>query len=66
MEVRWFVQTALPEYTMCYDTALRLPEQDRKTLHGTGKLIMIKPSTQKGEETIMSYRRFLEAFDARK
>jgi len=30
---RWFVQTALTEYAICYDMALRLADADRKTLN---------------------------------
>lgn len=66
LEIRWFVQTALPEYTMCYDMALRLAEQDRKTLNATGKLTMVRIGNKKGEGTIIFYRCFPDTFDPRK
>jgi drug/metabolite transporter superfamily protein YnfA len=66
LEIRWFVQTALPEYTMCYDMALRLAEQDRKTLNATGKLTRVRIGNKEGEGTIIFYRCFPDTFDPRK
>jgi len=66
MEIRWFVQTALPEYSKCYDMALRLAEQDRKTFDAKGKSTMVRIGDKEGEGTIIFYRCFPDTIDPRK
>ncbi len=66
MEIRWLVQTALTEYTQCYDMALRLAEADRKALNAGGKSTMVRIGNREGEGTIIFYRCFPDTFDPRK
>ena len=66
IEIRWFVQTALPEYSMCCDMALRLAEEYRKTFNGTGKLTVVRIGDKEGEGTIIFYRCFSDTVDLRK
>ena len=66
IEIRWFLQTVLPEYSMCNDMALRLAEEDRKTLKGTDKLTVVRIGDKEGEGTIIFYRCFPDTFDPRK
>jgi len=66
IQIRWFLQTALPEYSMCYDMALRLAEQDRKTFNATGKLTVVRIGDKEGEGDIIFYRCFPDTFDPRK
>jgi len=66
IESRWFVQTALTEYSKCYEMALRLAEADRKALNAGGKLTMVRMSDKEGEGIIIFYRCFPDTFDPRK
>lgn len=66
MEIRWLVQTALTEYTQCYDMALRLAEADRKSLNAGGKSTMVRIGDKEGEGIIIFYRCFPDTFDPRK
>jgi drug/metabolite transporter superfamily protein YnfA len=66
MEIRWFVQTALTEYTQCYAMALRLAEADRKALNAGGKSTMVRIGSKEGEGSIIFYRCFPDTFDPRK
>ena len=63
IKTRWFVQTSLTEYTVCYDMALRLAEQDRKTLNAGGKLTVVRVGDKEGEGVIIYYRCFPDTFD---
>jgi len=66
MEIRWFVQTALTDYTQCYEMALRLAETDRKALNAGGKSTMVRIGNKEGEGVIIFYRCFPDSFDPRK
>jgi hypothetical protein len=66
MEIRWSVQTALTEYTKCYEMALRLAEADRKSLNAGGKSTMVRIGDKDGEGIIIFYRCFPDSFDPRK
>jgi hypothetical protein len=66
IEIRWFFQKALPEYSMCYQMALRLAEEDRKTFNAGGKLTVVRIGDKEGEGTIIFYRCFPDTFDPRK
>jgi drug/metabolite transporter superfamily protein YnfA len=66
IETRWFVQTALPEYSMCYEMALRLAEADRRILNAGGKLTMVRIGNKEGEGVIIFYRCFPDTHDPRK
>jgi hypothetical protein len=66
MEIRWFVQTALTDYTKCYEMALRLAEADRKAMNAGGKSTMVRIGNQQGEGGIVFYRCFPDSFDPRK
>ena len=63
---QWFVQTALPEYSQCYEMALRLAEADRKALNAGGKLTVVRIGDKEGEEVVIFYRCFPDTFDPRK
>ncbi len=66
IEARWFFQTALPEYSVCYEMALRLAEEDRKTLNAGGKLTVVRIGDKEGEGTIIFYRCFPDTFNPKK
>jgi len=66
IETRWFFQTALPEYSMCYNMALRLAEEDRKRLNARGTLTVVRVGDKEGEGSIIFYRCFADTFDPRK
>jgi len=63
---RWFFQTVVPEYSMCYEMALRLAEEDRKTFNAGGKLTVVRIGHKEGEGVIIFYRCFPDTFDPRK
>jgi hypothetical protein len=66
IETRWLFQTVVPEYSMCYDMALRLAEQDRKTFNAGGKLTVVRIGDKEGEGAIIFYRCFPVTIDPRK
>jgi len=66
IETRWFFQTAVPDYPMCYNMALRLAEEDRKALNAGGTLTVVRVGDKEGEGTIIFYRCFADTFDPRK
>jgi hypothetical protein len=66
IETRCFVQTPLPEYSMCYELALRLAQADRKTLSARGKSSMVRVGNKEGEGVIIFYRCFPDTGDPRK
>jgi hypothetical protein len=66
MKIRWFVQTALTEYSKCYDMALRLAEAERKALNAGGKSTIVRIGDKEGEGIIIFYRCFPDTFDPRK
>ncbi len=66
IEIHWFFQTALPEYSLCYDMALRLAEEDRKAFNAEGKLTVVRIGDKEGEGTIIFYRCFPDTFDPKK
>ena len=66
MEIRWFVQAALTEYSKCYEMALRLAEADRKILNAGGELTAVRIGEKEGERVIIFYRCLPDTFDPRK
>ncbi len=66
IETHWFFQTALPEYALCHNMALRLAEEDRKRLNAGGTLTVVRVGDKEGEGTIIFYRCFADTFDPRK
>ncbi len=66
IETRWFFQTAVPEYSMCYNMALRLADEDRKNLNAGGTLTVVRIGDKEGEGTIIFYRCFPDTFDPEK
>jgi len=46
--------------------ALRLAEEDRKTLKAGGRLTVVRIGDKEGEGTIIFYRCFPDTFDPRK
>jgi len=66
IETRWFFQTALPEHAMCHHMALRLAEEDRKSLNAGGALTVVRIGDKEGEGAIIFYRCFAATFDPRK